>query len=515
MDLSAPLSRVRGLRWNTALLPAAQLARMQSVDVCMRHLVEVRRRGWAFVVGLLIIGSVLVTAGSAVGATAAPRGALTALTGTGSCLGGPGCAPLRGFTVTAAAATTQTPGVSYSILELTAVDGGDTMYVTHGVYTPWAIAVLSRNPSTGALSQLAGKRGCITTHRMQGCAFAPPGPHTNDLVISPDGKRVAVESFKSGRESYLLLSRDAATGALRRLGGWRGCVALIDGACGQIHGLRVKNQMSLLTEAPYSSYPLRSSARIIAGHDDGAPGGQGIAVQRRNAHGQWHEVPGASGCTNWRGTPGCHKLACLQGPVSEAVAGTGGHVYVIGGENDTGYVATFRRTGSGGVQPLGCTTFAPHDPTGKPIWLQPLTHSSTVLLAAHYFDHETPLDREQIYASTPGKNGALTRPRAISGPLAFAAGDVPALSPDGKTDYLFGNGGLYVYGVTSTAVTALPAPWFNPYSTPVATNGEHDNGVNDTPVVSPDGRFVYTVTGPFQNPSSTNQPEVRAYAVQP
>ena len=493
----------------------------------MRHVLKVRRRCWASVLALLITGSALVTAGGATAATGAPHGALTALTGAGSCVGGPGCAPLRGFTEDPAAATNQIPGVSYGLLQLTAVDGGRTMYVTHGIYVPWAIAVLSRNPSTGGLSQLAGKRGCITTHPTQGCAFAPPGPHANDLVLSPDGKRVAVESFKSGKQGYLLLSRNPATGALRRLGGWRSCVALIDGACGQIRGLRVKNQMSLLTEPPYSSYPLGSSTRIIAGHEAGAPGGQGIAVQHRNAHGQWHEIPGASGCTNLRGTPGCHKLACMQGPVSEAVAGRGGHVDVIGGENNTGYVATFRRTGSGGVQPLGCTTFAARDATGRPIWIQPLPHSSTVLLAAHYFDHETGFSREQIYASAPGSNGALTRPRAISGPLAFAAGDVPALSPDGTTlygaDYAFGNGGLYIYPVTPTAVTALPAPWFNPFSTPQASNGAHDNGVNNTPVVSPDGRFVYTITGLFpvetvtgvQNPSSTNQPEVRAYAVQP
>jgi hypothetical protein len=323
-----------------------------------------------------------------------------------------------------------------------------------GSIPPLAIAVLSRNPSTGALSQLTGKRGCITTHPVEDCALAPPGQHSNDLVISPDGERVAVESFMGAKQSYLLLSRNPGTGALRRLGGWRGCLALIDGACGQIRGLRVKNQMSLLTQAPYSSYPLGSSTRIIAGHDAGAPGGQGIAVQRRNGNGRWHEVPGASGCTNWRGTPGCHRLACLQGPVSEAVAGHGDRVYVIGGEDDTGYVATFRHASSGGLQPLGCAAFAPHDPTGKPIWVQPLPHSSIVLLAAHYFDHEAPLDRESVYASTPGTNGALTRPREISGPLAFGAGDVPALSPDGRTlygaDYLLGNGGLYVYRVTST-----------------------------------------------------------------
>jgi hypothetical protein len=206
--------------------------------------------------------------------------------------------------------------------------------------------------------------------------------------------------------------------------------------------------------------------------------------------------------------------------VAEVATGHGNEIVATGGGDlGVGYVATFRRTRSGGVRPLGCATFAPHDPTGKVLWVQPLPDSSTVLLAARFFDHETGFDREQIYASTPGPGGALTRPQAISGPLAFSAGDVPALSPDGTTlygaDYSLGNGGLYVYGVTPTAVTALPAPWFNPYATPTASNGLHDNGVNDTPVVTSDGRFVYTVTGPFQNASSTNEPEVRAYAVAP
>ena len=161
-------------------------------------------------------------------------------------------------------------------------------------------------------------------------------------------------------------------------------------------------------------------------------------------------------------------------------------------------------------------TFAPHEPTGEVLWIQPLPHSSTVLLATHYSDHETGYSREEIYASTPDSDGALTRPHPISGPLAFSSGDIPALSPDGTTLYGTGQGGLYVYGLTPTTVTPLPAPWFNPYSPTPATGGEYaiDNGVNDTPVVSPDGRYVYTAVGRFQNPSSTNGPEILAYAAQ-
>lgn len=489
----------------------------------MRFFVIRHHRCWLLVISLLVFGVAFGSVGQVAGAASAPHGALMALTGVGSCEGGPGCAPLRGFAEDADAATSQATGVSYSLLQLTAAGGGRTLYVTGGLYVPWAIAVLSRDPSTGAISQLPGKRGCITAHPEQGCAFTAPGPHINDLVISRDGQRVAVESFRDGKEAYELFSRDSATGTLRRLGGWRKCVALIDGACGRIRGLRIMNEMSLLTNAPYRSYRLGSSTRIIAGHEAGSSGGEGIAVQRRNPDGQWHEVPGASGCANWRGTDGCHELDCLHGSVTEAVAGHGALVDMIGGGNtEPAYVATFRRTSSGGLRPLGCATFAPHQPVGTPIWIQPLPHSSTVLLAAHYFDQDTALSSEQIYTSTPGTGGAPTRPQVITGPLEFSAGNVPALSPDGTTlygaDYAFGNGELYVYRVTSTAITALPAPWFNPFSTTPATGShlyETDNGVNDTPLVSPDGRFVYTVTGPFQNASSTNEPEIHAYAVHP
>jgi hypothetical protein len=467
----------------------------------------------------LIVVGMLAGAAASIAATTAPHGALTPLTGPGSCLGGgpaSGCAPLRG--VTATTANRQDSGSSISTL--TATQGDGTLYVTGGIDVPAGIAVLRRDPRTGALTQPTGVPGCITAgHRVTGCAFVPSPGHLNDFQIAPDGTQVAIEYLPPGRsvQAEQLFARDPRTGAVHRLGGPRACVALLSGVCGEVHGLRPPHQTPLGPN-PTSVYPLAAGTRLVTRGAAGPSGGQGIAVQRR-AQGRWREVPGSAGCTNWRGTAGCHRLACLRHSVSDAVAGGGGRVYVVGGADDTGYIATFRRTGSGGLQPLGCAALAPHSPTGKPIWVGPLPHSSSVLLAAHYFDHEAPLNRERIYVATPGPHGALTRPRAISGALAFDQGDAPALSPDGRTlygaDYLIGNGGLYVYGVTPTAITPFPAPWFNPYATPTATNGLHDNGVNATPLVSPDGRFVYTVTGPFQHPSSTNQPEVHVYRTQP
>jgi hypothetical protein len=439
-------------------------------------------------------------------AASAPHGALAPLTGAGSCLGGgaSGCAPLRGITP----ATNVTENTSSSVLTLTAGNGGRKLYVAAGIGAPWAVAVLDRNPSTGTISQAAGRRGCITAaRRAAGCAFVPAPGHINDLAISANGTRVATEYLPHGRalphQDQQLFARNPDTGQVHKLGRPRSCIALISGVCGHVRGVTAKP--SLLGPTA-KVYPLGAGARLIAG-PEGPGKGWGVAIQHRDGSGRWHEAAGAAACANWHGPAGCQKVACLHYAVNGAVAGPGGHVYVIGGQNSPAYVATFKRTSAGGLAYVGCALL-PHRGRaslgGKAIWVKPVPRSKTVLIATHYYDHEGPYNKEQIYATTPGRNGALVVPKLISGDLAFTLGDVPALSPDGSTlygaDYLLGTGGLYVYRATSTAITSLPAPWFNPFS---------------TPVVSGDGRFVYTVTGPFQNPSNTNQPEVRVYQVQP
>jgi hypothetical protein len=483
----------------------------------MTHFMPLVRR--VLVLGVLLM---LAGAGSAV-AAAPPQGALTPLTGTGSCVGGglSGCAALRG--ITPAVNIDDTDNTSHSLLTLTAGDDRKTLYVAAGIGTPWAIAVLDRDASTGTISQPAGKTGCVTAARhTAGCAFVPAPGHINDLVISQDGTRVATKYLPAGKslphQQEQLFERNPSTGAVHRLGHPRSCVSLVDGVCGHVRGVTARP--SLLGPTT-TVYPLGASSRLVAGPEGGGRG-WGIALQHREKSGQWHETSGAGGCANWHGPADCRKVACLRRAVTAATRGPRGQVYVIGEQNSPAYVATFKRTRAGGLVFVGCALL-PHrgraSLPGKPIWIKPVPHSTTVLIATHYYDHEGPYNKEQIYAATPSKNGALGVPKRISGDLAFTLGDIPALSPNGSTlygaDYLLGTGGLYVYHLTSTAVSALPDPYFNPFSTSVASNGLHDNGINDTPLVSKDGRFVYTITGPFQNPSTTNQPEVRAYQAQP
>jgi hypothetical protein len=485
----------------------------------MTHALSPPRR--VQLLGVLLTAILMLAAAGTALAASPPQGALTPLTGAGSCVGGgsSGCAPLRGITP----ATTATENTSSSVLTLTAGSGGRNLYVGGGIGTPWAIAVLDRNPRTGTISQAAGTQGCITAgRRAAGCAFVPAPGHINDLVISANGTRVATEYLQHGKtlphQDEQLFARDPSTGQVHKLGGPRSCVALVSGVCGHVRGVTAKRSLLGPTAKVYQ---LGAGARLIAG-PEGAGRGWGVAIERRNGNGRWREAAGTAGCADWHGPSGCQKVACLHYAVNGATSGPGGHVYVIGGQNSPAYVATFKRTSSGRLAYVGCALL-PHRERaslpGKAIWVKPVPHSNTVLIATHYYDHEGPYNKEQIYATTPGKNGALSVPKLISPNLAFTLGDIPTLSPDGSTvygaDYLIGTGGLYVYHLTSTAVTPLPAPWFNPFSTPVASNGLHDNGVNDTPVVSDDGRFVYTVTGPFQSPSNTNQPEVRAYAAQP
>lgn len=172
-------------------------------------------------------------------------------------------------------------------------------------------------------------------------------------------------------------------------------------------------------------------------------------------------------------------------------------------------MATFRQFPNGGLKPVGCV---PSDPagsiSGEPVWVSALPHSSTVLLAGHYYDHESGLEQERIDAATPGHGGPLQRPRQISGNLGFSSGTAPILAPDGET--LYGadtdGGQLYVYRVTPDSVTALPAPYANPYSTPKAPTGLHYYGITSPPVSSPDGRFVYVATAPASQAAVLSAP---------
>jgi DNA-binding beta-propeller fold protein YncE len=85
-----------------------------------------------------------------------------------------------------------------------------------------AVASFGRDRATGALTQLAGSKGCTSQNGLYGCARANALNSAKALAVAPDGRHVYV----AGPHGIAAFARDHATGALRFLGclGWRkGC----------------------------------------------------------------------------------------------------------------------------------------------------------------------------------------------------------------------------------------------------------------------------------------------------
>jgi 6-phosphogluconolactonase (cycloisomerase 2 family) len=87
--------------------------------------------------------------------------------------------------------------------------------------TSAAIAVFSRDRTTGALRQLVGTRGCVSQGGANGCALGRALSGARSAAVSRDGASVYVASFFS--DAVAVFSRNQTTGALTQLVGRAGC----------------------------------------------------------------------------------------------------------------------------------------------------------------------------------------------------------------------------------------------------------------------------------------------------
>jgi hypothetical protein len=85
------------------------------------------------------------------------------------------------------------------------------------------VAVLDRNPATGALTQKPGTAGCISDTGGDGCKNGTGLANAFDVVPSRDGRSVYVASAASS--ALTVFDRDAATGALSQKPGTAGCIS--------------------------------------------------------------------------------------------------------------------------------------------------------------------------------------------------------------------------------------------------------------------------------------------------
>lgn len=138
------------------------------------------------------------------------------VTGAGGCLGG--------IEAGSGSACPATPGI-FSPKALAVSPDGRNVYVVGGhsgdnvASSFGAIAILRRNPETGALSAA----GCVSSDGSDGieaetgrCASSPALLGADGVAVSPDGATVFVTAAASA--SVVAFARNAETGALTRLG---------------------------------------------------------------------------------------------------------------------------------------------------------------------------------------------------------------------------------------------------------------------------------------------------------
>lgn len=195
---------------------------------------------------------------------------------------------------------------------------------------------------TGALTQLAGKSGCLvdrSVERKSGCgtarALKGPGAFMGSraIAISPDGKHVYVASSDSN--AIAIFSRDRKSGTLSQAKGSGGCVAVKGkGGCARAIGLVQPNSVAVSADGRNVYATSRASDSLTTFRRDPKTG---ALRQLSSSH---------HGCITGLAVPGCATGRALRAPDVVVVSPDGLNVYV--GSFFGNSVAAFGRSPSNG-----------------------------------------------------------------------------------------------------------------------------------------------------------------------
>lgn len=245
---------------------------------------------------------------------------------------------------------------------------GRNVYI--GAFAGSGVASFSRAAGSGALTQLPGTEGCVAESSLEGCATGTQLGAIEGLAVSNEGSSVYTAAAASS--AVTVLTRNRSTGALSQRGcltnvqvsgctlgyEFRGVNALaVAPKSGDVYATSLTSN-SLTTFFPNSGVGL------------GQPPGPEREVEKENGHGK-EKVPAAegtpspNGCTVFLRSPGCAFGVAMQAPEGLALSPDGSNVYVTALE--TGAIDVFDRNLESGVVaqkpgPRGCV--APHQVHG-------------------------------------------------------------------------------------------------------------------------------------------------------
>jgi DNA-binding beta-propeller fold protein YncE len=215
-------------------------------------------------------------------------------------------------------------GIALKSVEGLAISGdGATVYAATALSN--AVVTLVRNPSTGALAQASDGSGCIVESALTGCTLGRELSGANAVAVSPEGGGVYVTSLFSN--SVTSFSRNGSSGALTQREGTGGCLIYLRSAgCSFGRALIAPEGLALSPDGKNV---------YVASFKTGA-----IAVLNRGKAGSVAQKPGAAGCVAAR-SPDCARGRALKGVSSIALSPDGRHLYSTAFESDA--VDVFRR----------------------------------------------------------------------------------------------------------------------------------------------------------------------------
>lgn len=242
----------------------------------------------------------------------ANTGVLTQLAGKAGCLSSNG-------------ASEDGPGTCTHVRDLNTGDAtsiaisGDGRYVyvasqfeTKANVALGGVAVFSRNLKSGALHQLAGKAGCVTSTGASNegpgtCAIGREVDDISNVHITPDQKFLYASNYDSKPYSGIaIFKRNSKTGALTQLSGKEGCITS-GGRTKQSTATKVCRAMPNIGN-PWDVATAGNKFAYIADRDD-----ELVQAFRRDAKGGLKPLTGLGACVSDSGNSPLGMKTCRVG----------------------------------------------------------------------------------------------------------------------------------------------------------------------------------------------------------